>query len=597
MRLGMIRPLLVIAMAPAGCGGVNDADDGDAGTVDAGPSAALLSSLALGDLELDPPFDPAVTEYTTVAPFHLDDIAVTAAAPAEHFISVAESAVDSGVPSDPIALNLGPNVIAVEVQSFGRDTTTYLISVSRGLESLGYIKASNAEEVDQFGFAVAISGDVLAIGAPGEKSASTGINADQNDNSSSNAGAVYIFVKTGGVWVQEAYIKPLVIDLNDAFGRQLALDGDTLVVGSSVEDSAAIGVNGDANNNAAVTSGAAWVFVRSQAGTWTQQAYLKASNTASADTFADSVAISGNTIAVGAIGEDSAADGIGGNQLDNGAASAGAVYIYHRVNGVWSQQAYIKASTSGATDLFGQSVALDGDTLVVGADGEDSNATGVNGNEAIDTEASAGAAYVFVRAGVAWSQQAYLKASNTQAGDVLGRSVSISGDTVVISAEGEDSGASEVNGNQADNGQPSAGAAYVFTRSSGIWSQEAYLKASNAAASDNFSTQVVVEGDVIAVTALAEDSAAQGFDGNQADNNAANAGSAYIFRRVDGQWRQTNYLKATVADSLDNFGVACSLSGGRLVVGSRLEDSAAQAIDGDANDNTATAAGAAYVFE
>ena len=107
--------------------------------------------------------------------------------------------------------------------------------------------------------------------------------------------------------------------------------------------------------------------------------------------------------------------GINGDQADNTARSAGAVYVFVRQGSTWTQQAYLKASNAGANDLFGGSVALSGDTLAVGAYGEASAATAVNGNQADNTTVSAGAVYVFVRQGSTWTQQAYLKASNAGA--------------------------------------------------------------------------------------------------------------------------------------------------------------------------------------
>src|SRR5262249_49575291 len=146
---------------------------------------------------------------------------------------------------------------------------------------------------------------------------------------------------------------------------------------------------------------------------------------------------------------------------------------------VWSQQAYLKASNTGGGDEFGISVAVSGDTVVVGARFEASNATGVNGNQADNSASQSGAAYVFTRSGGVWSQQAYLKASNTEACDRFGWSVAVSGDTVVVGALGESSNATGVNGNQADNSACGSGAASVFPPSGGVWSQQAYLKASN----------------------------------------------------------------------------------------------------------------------
>jgi len=145
-----------------------------------------------------------------------------------------------------------------------------------------------------------------------------------------------------------------------------------------------------------------------------------------------------------------------------------------------SQGAYLKASNTGAFDWFGWSVAVSGGTVVVGAKGEDSSATGVNGDQTNDLEENSGAAYVFTRSGATWSQQAYLKASNTGAGDNFGWSVAIDNDTIVVGAAYEDSNATGVNGPQDNNDDSTSGAAYVFTRSGTTWSQQAYLKASNS---------------------------------------------------------------------------------------------------------------------
>jgi uncharacterized repeat protein (TIGR01451 family) len=271
-------------------------------------------------------------------------------------------------------------------------------------------------------------------------------------------------------------------------------------------------------------AGAAYIFVRSGTA-WSQQAYLKASNTDTGDRFGQSVAVSGDTVVVGAPGEDSNATGVNGNEADNSASVAGAAYVFVYDGTAWSQQAYLKASNTDAIDRFGRSVAIDGDTVVVGADGEDSDAT----DQADNSASVAGAAYIFVRSGTAWSQQAYLKASNTDAGDRFGQSVAVSGDTVVVGAPGEDSNATGVNGNEADNSASFAGAAYVFVYDGTAWSQQAYLKASNTDAIDRFGWSVAVSGDTVVVGATGEDSNAAGVNGNEANNSASDSGAAYVF--------------------------------------------------------------------
>jgi hypothetical protein len=329
---------------------------------------------------------------------------------------------------------------------------------------------------------------------------------------------------------------------------------------------------------------------------WTQQAYLKASNTGNDDSFGNAVAISGDTIVVGANGESSNATGVGGNQTDNSAFFSGAVYVFTRSAGVWSQQAYVKASNTGFGDGFGTAVDLSGDTMIVGARFEASNATGVNGNQADNSASNAGAAYVFTRSAGVWSQQAYLKASNTDAEDFFAYTVSVSGDTVVVGAYGESSSATGVGGNEADNSALSAGAAYVFTRSAGVWSQQAYLKASNAEADDQFARSVAVSGDTLIVGAHREDSSATGVGGNQADNTGFNNGAAYVFTRSAGVWSQQAYLKGSNTGFVDSFGLNVAISGDRLVVAAQGEDSSATGVGGNQADDSMESAGAAYVF-
>jgi len=447
----------------------------------------------------------------------------------------------------------------------------------------------------------------LAVGATSEDSNATGIGGDQTNNSANDAGAVYVYVRNGGVWTHQAYIKASNTDADDHFGYSVALsdDGNTLAVGTHTEDSNATGIGGDQTNNSAADAGAVYVFTRSGA-VWSQEAYVKASNTDVSDWFGFSVALSGdgNTLAVGAKREDSTAIGIDGNQANNSALAAGAVYVYVRSGAVWSQQAYVKASNTAASDGFGHSVALSGDgsTLAVGAHTEDSNATGVGGDQTDNSAANSGAVYVFARSGAVWSQQAYVKASNSGWGDWFGWSVALSadGNTLAVGAYQEDSNAKGIDGDQADNSFPDAGAVYVFTRSGAVWSQQAYVKASNTDVDDIFGWSVALSGDgtTLAVGATHEDSNATGIGGNQTDNSAAEAGSVYVFTRSGAVWSQQAYVKATNTEVGDFFGIHVALSADRttLAVGAYLEDSNATGVGGDQTNNSASSAGAVYVY-
>ncbi|MCK5772144.1 MAG: hypothetical protein KAH28_17415, partial [Algiphilus sp.] len=369
-----------------------------------------------------------------------------------------------------------------------------------------YLKASNAGSGDNFGYAVAVSGDTLVVGAYGEDSSASG---GESDNSVHDAGAAYVFVRSGTTWTQEAYLKASSTDISDIFGFSVAIDGDTLVVGAHREDSSASGGESD---NSATDSGAAYIFTRSGTA-WTQEAILKASNAETDDDFSyTAVSIDGDSVVVGAPHEDSSASG---GESDNSALNAGAVYVFTRSGTTWTQEAYLKASNAEAADYFGYSVAISGDSVVAGANSEDSSTSGGESDNSVN---NAGAAYIFTRSGTTgvWTQQAYLKASNADAGDYFGYSVAISGDNAIIGAINEDSSAS---GGESDNSASNAGAAYLFTRSGtiGVWTQQAYLKASNAGSGDNFSYPVVIDGNSLVMGAEGEDSSASG---GESDNSA-----------------------------------------------------------------------------
>ena len=505
------------------------------------------------------------------------------------------------------------------------------------LQQTAYLKASNPGMFDHFGeggvldghigSSVAISGDgsTIAVGAQHESSSARGINGNQNDDSAYNAGAVYVFTGNAGNWTQQAYIKASNADGGDHFGNFVALsaDGDTMAVAAFWESGAATGVNGNQADNSIPNAGAAYIFTRSGT-TWTQQAYIKASNTGTAgvdgvqsdgDQYAFSLALSGdgNTLAIGAVTEDSNATGFDGDQGDDSAMSSGAVYVYRRTGNDWSQQAYIKSPPTADADptngdYFGYSLGLsaDGGTLAVGVYDEDGSSREINGP--VDAErGGSGAAYVFTRAGNTWTRQAYIKVASAEGGDSWGVAVALSadGNTLAMGTADEDCPATGVNPpGCGDEGLGSAGgsmgAAAVFVRDGTTWTQQAYLKASNTGVEDWFGVRLALSGDgnVLAVAGPNEDSAAQGINGQQDDDSAIEAGAAYLFTRNGTEWAQQAFIKGSNTEAFDEFGGAVALSGdGRtLVVGARGEDSAAQGTNGNQADSSVDESGAAYVF-
>jgi hypothetical protein len=416
----------------------------------------------------------------------------------------------------------------------------------------------------------------------------------------------------GSLVAAVGYVKASNTGENDAFGWSVALsdDGSTLAVGAPYEGSSATGIGGEQADDSIGWAGAVYVFTRDELGLWTQQAYVKSFNTDEDDTFGKSVALSqdGDVLAVGAPWEDSVATGIDGDQANDSATDAGAVYLYTRdAMGMWTQAAYVKASNPGEYDAFGVSIALsdDGSTLAVGAPGEASSATGIDGEQGDDLFDDAGAAYVFARDAVGlWMQTAYVKASNTGEGDAFGGSVALNedGTALVVGARGEASNATGVGGDETNNSSGSAGAVYVYLRDQmGTWTQDAYVKASNTDAEDLFGNALALsdDGRTLAVGAYWEDSGAMGIDGDQSDNTLDSSGAVYVYARdpVSG-WAQAAYVKASNTGENDHFGTSIALSddASMLAVGAYKESSSGVGLGGDPTDDSSYNAGAVYVY-
>jgi len=469
-------------------------------------------------------------------------------------------------------------------------------------KSIAYLKASNAKKDDQFGLTVALSGDgnTMAVGSAADDSAAKGVNGNQGDHSAVNTGAVYVFTRTGGAWVQQAYVKASNAKGGDQFGSSLAIsnDGNTVAVGATGEPSSATGINGDQTDKSMPGAGALYVFTRTGSA-WSQQAYVKASNTgekSDGDQFGYSLALSGdgNTLATGAISERSAATGINGNQADKSADGAGAVYVFTRTDAAWSQQAYVKSwNTTVRGNLFGYSVGLsgNGDTLAVGA---------------YDEERGKGAAYIFVRKGSDWSQQIRLMASNAEDGDSLGCSISISddGNTMVAGAFDEDSLLRGIQppteGSNDAASDVSTGAAYVFVRNGTAWTQQAFVKATNTRLNDQFAWALSLsrDGNTLAVGSHLEDSGASGLNGNQEDATAEDSGAAYIYMRTGTTWAPAAYVKPSTPRASAEFGISLSLNadGKVLAVGAFKDSGGGAGVNPAKAAKAAEESGAAYVY-
>jgi hypothetical protein len=377
------------------------------------------------------------------------------------------------------------------------------------------IVASDGAALDYFGISVAVDGDTAVVGAFGD---STPAGQD--------AGSAYVFVRSGTTWTQQAKLTASDGNTTDNFGSSVAVDGDTAVVGADQDDT-----------SAGEDAGSAYVFVRS--GTvWTPQAKLTASDGGIADHLGNSVALDGDTALVGASADDTLV-----------APEVGSAYVFFRSGTVWTQQAKLTASDGSDFDFFGNSVALDGDTAVVGAQGDDTPA-----------ETDAGSAYVFVRSGTTWTEQDNLTASDGVSGDHLGYSVAVSGETAVIGAAFGDTPAGF-----------DAGSAYVFVRSGTNWTEQAKLTAPDGAPNDVFGWAVALSGDIAVVSAIG-DNTPRGRD----------AGSAYAFIRSGTTWAYRAKLTDPNGAANDHFGWSVALEGTAAAVGAPEDDTAAGSNAGSA---------------
>lgn len=368
-------------------------------------------------------------------------------------------------------------------------------------KDLTFVAADGTTD-DEFGSAVSLSGDTAIVGAP---TFQTGSN-----------GSAYVFVRTGSSWTQQARLTAFDGAANDDFGSSVAISGDTAIVGAPYDD---VG----ANNG----QGSAYVFVRSGM-TWTLQAKLTATNGTAGDLFGSSVAISGDTAVAGAYLSD-----VGVN-TDQGSA-----YVFVRSGTTWTQQAQIVAPDGASEDRFGVGVAVgENNTAIVGAHWDD---VGSNTNQ--------GSAYVFVRSGATWTQQAKFIDLGGAESDNFGRSVAIYGDTALIGS------------NATIGGSSLQGAAYVFTRSGTTWTQQAQLIAADGAASDFFGSSVAVSGDTAIVGASR---VVIGANDRQ--------GAAYVFTRAGTTWTQRAKLVASDGTSFDGLGSSVAIDGSTALAGTPLDD-------------------------
>ncbi|PIE44645.1 MAG: hypothetical protein CSA45_05950 [Gammaproteobacteria bacterium] len=393
-----------------------------------------------------------------------------------------------------------------------QDALANQISTGKAFDPGSGVKLTpfDGEANHQFGFAVSLDGDRLAVG-------------------SSIKQGVYIFAYNGANWIQEQKIT--VSDSSDSFGRAVSLDGERLLVGARTAE-----INGN------TAQGAAYVFEYNGTN-WVERQKLTASDGAQGDIFADSVALDGDRLLIGATGAD-----INANYSNEGAA-----YVFEYNGTKWVETQKLSATDGRQGDEFGLAVALDGDRLMVGADLADANGNG-----------SRGAVYVFDYRGSIWTETQKLTASDGAVYDMFGRSVALDGDCLLIGAA-----FAAIDGNR------NQGAAYVFAHDGSNWVERQKLIASDGEEKDYFGASVAIDGDHLLVGAYGANI-----------NVTSYQGAAYVFAHDGSNWVERQKFTATDGAEKDYFGGSVALENGHLVIG-------AYGVDNNGNDNQ----GAVYVYQ
>lgn len=398
----------------------------------------------------------------------------------------------------------------------------YIFEQKEGRAWVENIKLSDGETAseDQFGISVAIHGNLAISGA------------QQNDDIAPNAGAAYIFERSGTLWLERAKIIANDAKAGDLFGNTVAISGETAVIGAPGVD------------DAGPEAGAAYIFGRS-GDNWIQQAKLIGNDIGMFDQFGTAIAIHENTTIIGAYGKD------------EGGVDTGAAYVFARSGTSWTQQAKLTHRNAVSGDLFGFAVAVYGNNALIGAHGND--ATGPD----------SGAAYIFRRSGNTWTQNAQLIPNDSGLGDEFGFAVDLTNGIAIIGAPKE------------DRNETDMGTAYIFVETSEAWVQQAKLTAAETEAGDEFGSAVAIHEDTAIVGAWKDDHPVSS-DGDPAEE--IDKGSAYAFLRDGLSWVERRRIVASGTNRFDRFGASVSIRGSFAIVGA------------DGNDNAGDNAGSAFIY-
>lgn len=494
---------------------------------------AMLASLSisagpLGPLPLTPVFSSGSFAYAATAPIPHVLVAATSAPTtltvnatprnSNARVSLGGVALAPGKPSAPVVVVEGRNVLDISVDVPGVATAHYEVVVEGRI--FDYLKASNTTADTAFGTSLALSGVTLAVAAP----SLLGVNPP----------AVFIFTRAASSWLQQAILQP------DFHAGHVALDGDTLIVSGT----------GPAVPGVAI-------YRRAGAG-WTKETFPNPG--LASDDYA--VALSGETAAIAYY------------------AAKLSVHVFDRAGSTWTETTvFERPAASGGLQAL-PALALAGNTLVIGHPLDASGVSGIDGDPDDTSAPNAGAVYVLGRDASIWTTRAYLKASRARADASFGAAVAVSADTVLVGAPGESSASTGIGGNQSDNSAPNAGAAYVFERSAGVWTQSAYLKGASSTPL-MFGTSVATNGSVAAVGA---------------PQDVLGSGAVHLFLRGPSSWTVGRRLVPPQGAAGGRLGAAVAMTTDVLVCGAPDDTSKATGLNGDYTDQSQSAAGAVYVY-
>lgn len=500
---------------------------------------------------------PGIYEYRVHVPMPCQQVMVTAAAPSGSQLEVDGSPLEAAAAWSSAPLKVGDNLIRLMLSAASGRSSTYQLQVERSGSKSDYLKASNPEMDDSFGFGIAADGSTLVVGAPWEDSNGTG----GADNSVGDAGGVFVFELENDKWLEKQLVKPEKPDPGDMFGGAVAISGDLMVVGAPRYNMMLFKLVPPTE------PGVAYVFAR-QGGVWKQEGTLDPSPSSGADMFGFHVAVHGETVLVGAPYDS------------QGGSHAGAVYSFARNGGAWMLQQKILASSPVAEASFGVSMAIEGDVFVVGAMQDSSVAE------------AAGSAYIFTRSAGMWSQQDRLQAPMPRALATFGTVTAIHHGQVVVAAPGLD----------LRQRQTPPGAAYLFRPdpASSKWGMVAQFQGAVPRSNDLFGGSLAITASAIIVGANGDASTSRGVDGDASRTDAPLSGAAYMFGLQGSEYVQTAYLKAFNAEANDGFGHSMAATESFVAVaapfeagaqrGPRAQDAA------DGNSNSAPSSGAVYVY-